>query len=120
MSNTDKTYWNNKGKHQDLVRLLEALIPASGSVVDPKKNVKLENFRKAANAYHDLYCNFLGNMARQFHDSFGIAKIDVLYRDSSKRLEIYTPMIATVEARMDQFILDAAAEQKIFIEDYII
>ena len=43
------TYWNNKGKYQNLSDKLEKLIPAQGSVLNPEKNPALEKFRKASN-----------------------------------------------------------------------
>jgi hypothetical protein len=52
-----KSYWNKTGKHQDKSEKLETLIPASDEVEDYKNNPALENFRRLANIYHDVYNN---------------------------------------------------------------
>ena len=48
------TYWNSNGKYNALAEQLQALIPAEGAVAQPRKNKKLEKFRKAVNCYYDL------------------------------------------------------------------
>lgn len=102
------TYWNNNGKYQEFVERLEALIPDSGAVNQPRKNRHLEKFRKAANCYYDLYNNGLFNHAEAFRRVFGIP---------SKHYKLwgcgeYMPALyAKTEAAMDEIILLAAMEQ---------
>lgn len=52
---TENTYWNSKGRFQDKITALQALIPDTGVVKSPYKNKALERFRKASNAYYRLY-----------------------------------------------------------------
>ena len=66
------TYWNCKGKFQDLSEKLNLLVPAQGEVPDKKKNHHLEIFRSASNAYYDLYNNGLCNRKAEFLKSFQI------------------------------------------------
>lgn len=52
------TYWNKKGKHQDLYKQVEGLVPDVGEADDPN----IELLRCASNVYYDAYnnggCNF--------------------------------------------------------------
>ena len=107
MSNT---YWNCKGKYQELSDKLEELVPTSGSVENPRINKALEKFRKASNCYHDLYNNGLCNRANEFRTVFGIASsIFTLpgYGNFSDAL------YAKTESVMDEITLKAAVEQKL-------
>lgn len=106
----ENTYWNRKGRYQVAVDLLRELIPAEGSVAEPKKNKALEKFRIASNCYYDLYNNGLCNRASQFSKVFSI-------RFSSYR-EPWRPyggfnacLYEKTELAMDQIIESAAAEQ---------
>lgn len=55
----ENTYWNSKGKHQELYNKLEKeLVPASGRAT----TVAGEMLRGAANTYYDLYNNGGGNL----------------------------------------------------------
>lgn len=101
------TYWNNAGKYQELSERLQRLIPASGTVITPRANPALETFRKAANAYYDLYNNGLWNRARSFSRLFRIRVGD--HMDAKKNP--LPSLFALAEPKMDDFILAAAKEQ---------
>lgn len=49
----NNTYWNNNGKHNELLEQLSELIPYRGSCDCPK----LEKLRITINAYYDYYNN---------------------------------------------------------------
>lgn len=103
MSNT---YWNRKGRYESFASQLRELIPEEGSVGSPRKNPKLEKFRKACNCYYDLYNNGLCNRAREFSSVFKIRSSD--YRGFySFRAELYS----VTESKMDEIVLAAYAEQ---------
>lgn len=103
------TYWNNAGKYQELADRLQRLIPVSGTVIMPRANPALETFRKAANAYYDLYNNGLWNRARSFSRLFGIRVGD--YMDAKKRP--LPRLFDLTEPKMDDIILAAAKEQQL-------
>jgi hypothetical protein len=102
-------YWDHKGKYQAAADLLQARVPLMGGVEEPRKNPKLERFRKAANCYYDLYNNGLCNRAQEFARVFF----------ASSRYKTYQPgryldsMYTRVEQCMDQIIEAAAREQGI-------
>lgn len=106
MSN-ENTYWNGKGKHQVLADALHELVPLEGSVVQPHKNKALERFRKASNAYYDLYNNGLMNRAQSFAKLFGIASGRFRTVDRGFLPRMYE----MAEAKMNEVVLDAAEEQ---------
>ncbi len=96
-----KTYWDNKGTYQKHADALYRLLPASGKVMNPKRK-KLEKFRKASNAYYQLFNN--GNLTG-FYSTFGIAgKNIILSRFQNETL------LQRLEDRMDEIILAAAEE----------
>lgn len=104
----ENTYWTHNGKHQQLATQLEALIPDSGAVDQPRKNRHLEKFRRAANCYYDLYNNGLFNHASEFRRVFGIpSKHYKLYGCGEYLQSLYVK----TEAAMDEIILLAAMEQ---------
>lgn len=108
----ENTYWNSKGKHQQYVDDLNAMVPDEGSVPEPRKNKALEKFRKASNCYYDLYNNGLCNRAREFASVFGI-------RSSFYKIGQYNHSQALydeTEKVMDQIIINAAAEQGLIKE----
>lgn len=105
----ENTYWNHNGKHQNKVTMLERLIPDSGSVPDPRKNPKLERFRKACNCYHDLYNNGLCNAMSEFRKVFGIAASHYRLR----RYEFSQTLYDLVEKTMDEIIVEAFEEQSV-------
>ena len=55
------TYWNGNGTHQAIADELEKMIPTMGECEDKR----VEQFRKAANAYYDIYNNGGGNSANR-------------------------------------------------------
>lgn len=104
------TYWNGAGTYMETANQLQQLIPAEGAVENPRKNPKLEKFRKAVNCYYDLYNNGLCNRASQFSKVFGIrssAYKERGYGSYSNR------MYELVEEVMDDIVADAAMEQGI-------
>jgi hypothetical protein len=106
-------YWDGAGRHKKAADALNERIPLTGSVDDPKKNKRLEKFRKAVNCYHDLYNNGLWNRSAEFRSVFrkyGIRVSD--YRHPWPNREIDFEAIAPhLEAAMDAIIVDAAKEQ---------
>ena len=109
MFNSKLTYWNSKGKYQCVADQLQALVPAEGSVNEPRKNPKLELFRKAVNCYYDLYNNGLCNRARQFASVFGIASGQFRYSNWKFTSVLYD----LTEHAMNRIIKEAAEEQGI-------
>ena len=101
------TYWNNNGKYQELADRLQRLIPVSGTVITPRANPALETFRKAANAYYDLYNNGLCNRSRSFSRLFRIRVGD--HMDAKTRP--LPSRFARTEPKMDDIVLAAAKEQ---------
>lgn len=93
-SKTTKTYWSGKGKHEAKADLLQKLIPSSGEAAPPALN----RFRSAVNCYYDLYNNGLCNRAAEFRAAFGFSGM--------------TATAERIEARMDELVLAAWAEQK--------
>lgn len=100
-----QTYWDNQGKYQTLYNLLFKLIPAEGSVPEPKKNKCLEKLRKASNCYYDLFNNGLCNRATEFRTVFGFGGTWI----SKERF----PFCEKLERKMDEIILAAAQEQNV-------
>lgn len=104
----ENTYWNNKGKYQDLATKLQERVPAMGECpLKYTKNKKLEKFRKASNAYYDIFnnggCNRPQSIARIF--DFAMSHM----RDG--RSYQWTRIHEIVEPVMDKIILEAAQEQ---------
>jgi hypothetical protein len=110
------TYWSGKGRYEKAGKALQKMIPASGSVDQPKKNPRLEKFRKASNCYYDLYNNGLGNRAGEFSKVFGIRSSIYKYRDGRYGHSYERHMYDLVEAEMSAIIAEAAAEQGIDLE----
>jgi len=106
----EKTYWSNKGKHQALADKLQVLVPVSGPIKG-SKNRMLEKFRKASNAYYDIFNNGGCNRGHSISAIFGIAMRD--YRSSEGRIHYtdWESIHKVVEPIMDKIILGAAAEQ---------
>ena len=109
----ENTYWSNKGTYAELNAKLEKLIPASGSVEKPWKNKALERFRKASNAYYDIFNNGGCNRGRAIGKYFEGAMYYLsrhygVYnfgRVNWERIHMIT------EPKMDAIILEAAKEQ---------
>lgn len=96
------SYWGGRGKFQALADKLEAMVPSTGEVKEPKKNRRLEKFRRAANGYYDLYNNGLGNRPAEFRAAFGFSGM--------------TATAESIEAALDRIVLEAAVEQGIISE----
>ena len=105
----ENTYWNHKGKYNELAEKLQALIPVEGAVANPRKNKKLEKFRKAVNCYYDLYNNGLCNRASSFAKVFGLPARE--YRLIGKFLRYDASLYADTEQVMDKIVYEAAVEQ---------
>jgi hypothetical protein len=101
------TYWNGKGKHEDLQATLNKLVPSAGEVPNKELNPALEKFRIASNCYYDLYNNGLCNRAGEFRRVFGFGAAKLM-RDGGGLTQ---KVIDDTESRMDWLILAAAAEQ---------
>lgn len=103
------TYWNNNGKYEDFAQKLQNLIPSEGQVLNPRKNKKLEKFRKAVNCYYDLYNNGLCNRASSFSKVFGLPAR--AYKLRGKYLRYDASLYAETELVMDKIVYEAAVEQ---------
>lgn len=112
----EKTYWNNNGNLAELNAKLEKLIPVSGSVAKPWKNKELERFRKASNAYYDIFNNGGCNRMKSISKIFGT---EVTFRlrqlwENRRYFNMdhgWERIHAVTEPKMDELILAAAREQ---------
>lgn len=109
-----KSYWNHSGKYQELLKLVEKLIPVEGSVANPRKNPALERFRKAANCYYDLYNNGLCNRKAEFNRLFGIRSSDYI---RSRDGRVMPMLYELVEPLVDEIIYAAAVEQGLVVRE---
>lgn len=113
----ENTYWNHKGTHQNLVDQLNKLVPASGDIKG-SKNKALERFRKASNAYYDIFNNAGLNRMRSISKFFGT---EVTFRlnqcwQNRRYFDMdngWDRIHSCVEPKMDEIILAAAKEQGI-------
>jgi len=114
MSNT---FWDGDSDLQDVADALATLIPPTGAVENPKKNKALEKFRRATNCYYDLYNNGLCNRRQEFYRLFEVRVSNFKFSWPHKRRGRidFDRIMPVVEPIMRQFVLDAAAEQKIEI-----
>lgn len=103
------TYWDNKGRYQALLDKLNKLVPVSGPVPDPKKNKNLERFRKASNAYYDIFNNGAYNRGRSIARIFRINLSR--FKNCKGHITDWDGIHKVVEPVMDQIVLDAALEQ---------
>ena len=112
----ENTYWNSNGKYQHFVDELNLLVPFEGEVDRPKKNRRLEKFRRASNCYYDLYNNGLGNRFGEMRSVMGIAPSNYRIINTSRRgCYDFTPLLYKhVEAAMNEIVVAAAIEQGIF------
>jgi len=106
------TFWGNDSDLTPLSEKLEALIPAEGSVPNPKKNKQLERFRKASNCYYDLFNNGLGNRNREFAAIFKVPAMQYA-RKGMRSLDTWgvRQVAELVEPKMREITLAGAAEQ---------
>ena len=122
MQDYKPTYWNEKGRYQDLYEELESFIPSMGSVLDvenerrirtklpsgsPKLGRKgkfyhLEALRLGVNQYYDLYNNGLCNRYHGFKKRFGVGSYQAVndIGDARKNIDMV----------MDSLIINAAVE----------
>jgi hypothetical protein len=106
----ENTYWNRKGAHENLVAALNMRIPVMGEIAG-SKNRKLEKFRKASNAYYDIFNNGGCNRMQSISKIFGTdATCHLRYRVSYRSPD-WDAISEVVEPKMDAIILDAAKEQ---------
>lgn len=112
----ENTYWNSKGTYQNLVEQLNKLVPVMGEIKG-SKNRQLERFRKASNAYYDIFNNGGGNRPGSIRGffGFGMTSMSEVYRDAygNRRSYRWNAIHEIVEPKMDEIILAAAKEQKI-------
>lgn len=98
----NNTYWNGKGKHNEMLTLEVAPhIPHVGECKTPA----LEKLRKAQNAYYDLLNN---GRASGFKAVFGVS--GRRYEDLYCNEEFSHPDMVKVESKLDQLILAAHTE----------
>ena len=102
------TYWNSNGTYQNLAEQLRSHVPFAGEITG-KENKALEKFRKASNAYYDIFNNGGCNRAAQIRSIF---KFGMTTMRVGKRFD-WNAIHEKVEPIMDQIILAAAAEQGI-------
>jgi len=100
----ENTYWNGTGTWQDLSEKLEEFVPAMGEC----ENKKVERFRKASNAYYDIFNNGGCNRGPSIGKFFPgvMAEINESYRYRSNPNWDYIHRI--VEPKMDEIILETA------------
>jgi oligoribonuclease (3'-5' exoribonuclease) len=97
MSNT---YWNNKGKYQDLADKLTGQIPMMGEADDRY----IERLRKMVNAYYDIYNNAgCNSVSRQVARHFPGVMSQLKYRNID-----WDAVEEITEPRMDEVILKVA------------
>lgn len=109
--NQTTTYWNNNGKHQQAVEVLNKLVPDFGSVVNPAKNKALEKFRKASGVYYDIYNNGLCNRAKQFK-VFNIGPLNSVADRKGMYHKFFGNGLLKVEQAMDTIVAEAYREQQ--------
>lgn len=102
------TYWNDRGTYNEESKALQKLIPLMGAVPYRRtKNMHLERFRKAMNAYYDLYNNGLWNRAREFANLFKLYGL----REVMRYGELNHSTTQAIETTMDEYVLLAYKEQ---------
>ena len=112
----ENTYWNRKGTYENLVAELNKLVPDMGEIAG-SNNRKLEKFRKASNAYYDIFNNGGCNRGAQIRSIFGFGMTtmsEVVWGEHGKYRKYHWDAIhAIVEPIMDKIILAAAKEQDV-------
>jgi len=103
------SYWNGKGKYQELGDALQKLIPREGACESPRsKNKALDKYRRASNVYYDLFNNGLCNRKAEFKRMFPTVYV---YSSYGMYNQIDNP--ERLEEAIDAIILKAAIEQGI-------
>lgn len=113
----ENTYWNSKGTYQNLVEELNKLVPDSGEIKG-SKNRQLERFRKASNAYYDVFNNGGCNRGHAIGKWFGPSVTFRLRQLWENRRYFmmdngWDRIHLETEPKMDEIILAAAKEQKL-------
>lgn len=109
----ENTYWNSKGTYQNLVEELNKLVPLSGEIKG-SKNRQLERFRKASNAYYDVFNNGGCNRGHAIGKFFeGVMYYINHYRRYNFGNINWNRIHTITEPKMDEIILAAAKEQKL-------
>ena len=107
--------WTNENL-KTVVDALEEMIPLEGTVVNPVKNKKLDQLRKAFNVVHDIFNNGLGNKGKSLK-CLGLKMYDLQleqYRGGELVMRANWDRIKEiVEPIMEKKILDDAVEQGI-------
>ncbi len=109
MAYGQNTYWEEKGLHQEMANELNLLIPFMGSVENKRYRKKLERYRKAANAYYDIFNNGGYNMGREIGATFG-ALSDLI------KLEDWEAVYEIVEPIMHKIIVEAYLAERHHID----
>lgn len=104
-------YWNGTGRWQALADKLNHLVPPQGEVKGDGSE-KLELFRRASNAYYDLFNNGGCNVPKEISAFFRVFHNDEAVGNAFD-MAIY---FQKTEPVMDKIILAAAAEQGIEME----
>lgn len=116
------TYWGGNGLYEATNAKLETLVPTMGEVTEEhvpegKRFKKLEIFRKASNAYHDLFNNGGGNACRKTAHYFpGCITLVNSGRHRDGRIinsGVWEECYKITEPIMDRIIVMAALEQGI-------
>ena len=98
------SYWNGNGHRQEWADRLFAMIPAEG----PVKNGQLERFRKASNAYYDIFNNGGGNRAASIAGFFGKEVNNILREGMGRGRTIDWDRVSQiVDPKMDKIIFSA-------------
>lgn len=112
-----QSYWDNNGKFQALVTELQKLVPASGKVVMPRKNKKLEKFRAASNAYYDIFNNGGCNRYHEIRYHFNTSvQAHTMGRGRTQRTN-WDSIAEHVDPIMDIIVIEAAIEQGIITKE---
>jgi hypothetical protein len=115
------SFWCNNSPLQELADKVGDLIPREGDIKG-YRNRKLERWRKAVNAYYDLYNNGLCNRAQSFSKLFKMAPSQHMSGWNWKcKYRYYTQadfrrIGEIIEPKMEQMCIDAAIEQGIITE----
>jgi hypothetical protein len=107
---TQQCYWYRSGKYQQLSEALQTRIPMQGEIENKDENPKLEEYRRVSNQYYDLFNNGLHNQPYHFKRRFGVTVVEAR---SILRVGgiLECDILRTIEASVDKYILEAAAEQ---------
>lgn len=100
----ENTYWNGTGAWQDLSEKLEEFVPAMG----PCENKKVERFRKAANAYYDIFNNGGWNRGHSIGKFFPGVMQEMREAERYRVQPNWDFIYRITEPKMDEIILETA------------